>query len=160
MRRSGACPPLWGNCRWREAVVLGAELARAPREGAPRQAAADQRRRAEAAPQRARGPGCPASRPASCTASRAASQPALSQSEVPNGSDERLRSARRVPRARAVLGRAATGSKLKDPIPNLTPICQPNHQNLEGSFASASKPIFTPKHASFSIFRELLVQDL
>ena len=50
--------------------------------------------------------------------------------------------------------------KLKDPIPNLTPIFQPNHQTLEGSFSSASKPIFAPKYAFCSIkfFREL--QDL
>jgi len=50
------------------------------------------------------------------------------------------------------------GPKLKDPIPNLTPIFQPNHQTLEGSFSSASKPIFAPKYAFFSIFRGL--QDL
>ena len=49
-------------------------------------------------------------------------------------------------------------AKLKDPIPNLTPIFQPNHQTLEGSFSSASKPIFAPKYAFCSIFREL--QDL
>ena len=48
--------------------------------------------------------------------------------------------------------------KLKDPIPNLTPIFQPNHQTLDGSFSSASKPIFAPKYAFCSIFREL--QDL
>ena len=37
----------------------------------------------------------------------------------------------------------------------LTPIFQPNEQTLEGSFSSASKPIFEPKYAFCSIFREL-----
>ena len=49
-------------------------------------------------------------------------------------------------------------SKLKDPIPNLIPIFQPNHQTLEGSFSSASKPIFASKYAYCSTFRGL--QDL
>ena len=45
----------------------------------------------------------------------------------------------------------AAQPKLKDPIPNLTPIFQPNHQTLEGSFSSASKPIFAFKCAFFSV---------
>ena len=51
-----------------------------------------------------------------------------------------------------------SATKLRDPIPNLTPILQPNHQTLDGSFSSASKPIFAPKYVFCSIFREL--QDL
>ena len=47
------------------------------------------------------------------------------------------------------------GPSLKDPIPKLTPIFQPNDPTLESSFSPASKPIFAPKYARFSIFREL-----
>ena len=50
-------------------------------------------------------------------------------------------------------GRRGAEPKLKDPIPNLTPIFQPNHQTLEGSFSSASKPIFTP-NTHFAAFFE------
>ena len=49
---------------------------------------------------------------------------------------------------------------LQDSGPNFTPIFQPNDQTLEGSFFSASKPVFAPKYAFFSIFREQLLQDL
>ena len=45
-----------------------------------------------------------------------------------------------------------------DSIPNFSPIFQQNHQTLEGSFSSVSKPIFATKYSFCSIFRDL--QDL
>ena len=65
---------------------------------------------------------------------------------------------RRVVAVDAPRRRHRRGPKLKDPIPNLTPIFQPNRQTLEASFSSASKPIFAPQNAFCSSFREL--QDL
>ena len=38
---------------------------------------------------------------------------------------------------------------------NLTPIFQPNHQTLEGSFSAVSRPIFATKYSFFSILRDL-----
>ena len=40
--------------------------------------------------------------------------------------------------------RGSPWPKLKNPIPNLTRIFQPNHQTLESSFSCASKPILHP----------------
>ena len=59
----------------------------------------------------------------------------------------------------------AAAPQLKDSISNLTLIFQPNHQTLEGSFSSVSKPNLATKYSFFStllcfkaIFRDL--QDL
>ena len=38
-------------------------------------------------------------------------------------------------------------TKLKDSVPNLTPISQPNDQTLEGSFSSVSAPNFARKYS-------------
>ena len=44
---------------------------------------------------------------------------------------------------------------MKDSIPNLSPIFQPNGQTLEGSFSAVSKQNFATKYSFFSIFRDL-----
>ena len=46
----------------------------------------------------------------------------------------------------------------KDSISNLSPICQPNHQTLKGSFSSVSTATIARVGSFFSIFRDL--QDL
>ena len=47
---------------------------------------------------------------------------------------------------------------MKDSIPNLSPISQPNYQTLEGPFSAVSSPIFATKYSFCSSFRDL--QDL